>query len=1105
MARTIASQRLTRRRQQRAGAGGHAHNASASASESDSSEAEGNSSATDDNDAAYQPSDDDDGEKSLREEEDVHLEGAQLVEVDDEEDGVQVEVDEEDEEEEEEEEEEEDLEEGGGTQFVDLSAACTLLPDHNARPMYVLPTMRVLLEATHPLRKAAYDFLVFVAEPVRRPEFLHEYRLTRASVASAMALFGLEATAIIDVLRKLSKVKLDSSVVRFVQSCERHAGRAKVVLDDIGYRVESSDKALLHRLLEDQEISESRMRNDGADGMVPDDEPLLEFDAPVDTSGTILRQRLESAAEAVEKRRQAAEAAAVAARAALEGGSGAASAAVAKQAEELQREAARLEHEATQVLEDEEDVAASAAAAAAARGAAPPTTVEAAAAAAARAAPEQTTTTTTTTKLNVGGKMFSFRLLPQRVETVRRRCLPTSPGSLQCPLYEEYDYRKGTNASSSRRTPSLYAGLKPLAALRPYQQKSLHRMFYQSRARSGIIVLPCGAGKSLTGVAAAMKVGQATLVLCTSNESAEQWRLEFLHWSTLSEGQVLKYNAAGRREFARGIAAAALTSGSASASAAVAGATSAGSTQPPALQNNASDACAIASNAGGGNGAAAAAAVAAGKGLVLVATYHMIASAAKKASEAARCAAAATAATPTIATTTAFDRGLSAEDVANAIPQHWRGRVQQSDSAPGVTPLDELVAATRWGLVILDEVHVVPANLFRTVLHHVKGHAKLGLTATLIREDAKIEDLMYLIGPKLYEADWVQLKNEGFLANVQCCEVRCDMSKEFYGEYLLASNREAPMLRGMLAAMNPYKFQTCQFLVQYHEQVTHDKILVYGDSLFVLREYAKRLRRPLICGSTSHAERQRILHAFRTSPEVNTIILSRVGDTSIDLPEANVMIQITGHGGSRRQEAQRLGRILRPKKNPGAVPAGEEGETGPRTFNAYFYTLVSRDTDEVLDAQKRRRYLVDNGYEYKVVANLMQLPGAASAQLDFQRKEERVNLLYRIFNETRVRATPTPSGGDKKRKAKKTTQQAADAASAPTPSAPAPEVVEVVDDDDDDEDVDGHEEDMEVLREMEEEQEEQMRPSKFARARAKTLEELTGAAGATYFEYDTNK
>ncbi|RWS26878.1 rad25/xp-B DNA repair helicase-like protein, partial [Leptotrombidium deliense] len=279
-----------------------------------------------------------------------------------------------------------------------------------------------------------------------------------------------------------------------------------------------------------------------------------------------------------------------------------------------------------------------------------------------------------------------------------------------------------------------------------------------------------------------------------------------------------------------------------------------------------------------------------------------------------------------------------------------------------------------WGLMLLDEVHTIPAKMFRRVLTIVQAHCKLGLTATLVREDDKIQDLNFLIGPKLYEANWLELQTAGFIAKVQCAEVWCPMTAEFYREYLATRTCK----KMLLYVMNPNKFRACQFLIRYHEK-RNDKIIVFSDNVFALKHYAIKMNKPYIYGPTSQGERMQILQNFKYNPKVNTIFVSKIADTSFDLPEANVLIQISSQGGSRRQEAQRLGRILRAKKNA----LSEE-------YNAFFYSLVSQDTLEMEYARKRQSFLVNQGYSYKVITKLK---GMEEEELLYTSREDQTKLL----------------------------------------------------------------------------------------------------------------
>ncbi|XP_004276907.1 general transcription and DNA repair factor IIH helicase subunit XPB [Orcinus orca] len=449
----------------------------------------------------------------------------------------------------------------------------------------------------------------------------------------------------------------------------------------------------------------------------------------------------------------------------------------------------------------------------------------------------------------------SFEVKQEMIEELQKRCI-----HLEYPLLAEYDFRNDSV------NPDINVDLKPTAVLRPYQEKSLRKMFGNGRARSGVIVLPCGAGKSLVGVTAACTVRKRCLVLGNSAVSVEQWKAQFKMWSTIDDSQICRF-------------------------------TSDAKDKPIG--------CSIA-----------------------ISTYSMLGHTTKRSWEAER--------------------------------------------------VMEWLKTQEWGLMILDEVHTIPAKMFRRVLTIVQAHCKLGLTATLVREDDKIVDLNFLIGPKLYEANWMELQNNGYIAKVQCAEVWCPMSPEFYREYVAIKTKK----RILLYTMNPNKFRACQFLIKFHER-RNDKIIVFADNVFALKEYAIRLNKPYIYGPTSQGERMQILQNFKHNPKINTIFISKVGDTSFDLPEANVLIQISSHGGSRRQEAQRLGRVLRAKKGMVA----EE-------YNAFFYSLVSQDTQEMAYSTKRQRFLVDQGYSFKVITKLANME---EEELAFSTKEEQQQLLQKVL------------------------------------------------------------------------------------------------------------
>ncbi|KAJ2708942.1 DNA repair helicase RAD25, partial [Coemansia spiralis] len=429
------------------------------------------------------------------------------------------------------------------------------------------------------------------------------------------------------------------------------------------------------------------------------------------------------------------------------------------------------------------------------------------------------------------GIVHAFEITRSSYEDVRKRC-----NEIDYPMIEEYDFR------NNKLNPDLNIDLKPATTIRSYQEISLSKMFSNGRARSGIIVLPCGAGKTLVGITAACTIKKSVLCLCTSSVSVMQWKQQFMQWSTIKEEQIALFTSDVKMWF----------------------------------QGDA--------------------------GLVIT-TFNMVANKRK--------------------------RSHASQKMLEFLENH------------------------EWGLMLLDEVHVVPANMFRNVVSRIAAHSKLGLTATLVREDEKIDDLNFLIGPKLYEANWMDLASKGHIATVQCAEVWCDMTPEFYKAYLEERTRK----KLLIYVMNPNKFRACQYLIRFHE-ARGDKIIVFVDNVFSLITYAKTLGKPFIFGGTPQAERMRILANFQNNPVVRTIFLSKVGDTSLDLPAATCLIQVSSHYGSRRQEAQRLGRILRANRR------NDEG------FNAFFYSLVSKDTQEMLYSAKRQQFLIDQGYSFKVITQL---------------------------------------------------------------------------------------------------------------------------------------
>jgi DNA excision repair protein ERCC-3 len=247
-----------------------------------------------------------------------------------------------------------------------------------------------------------------------------------------------------------------------------------------------------------------------------------------------------------------------------------------------------------------------------------------------------------------------------------------------------------------------------------------------------------------------------------------------------------------------------------------------------------------------------------------------------------------------------------------------------------------------WGLIIYDEVHLLPAPVFR-VTAQIQARRRLGLTATLVREDGREEDVFSLIGPKKYDVPWRELESRGWIAEATCTEVRVALPDSARMEYAVAEWRH----KYRIASENPSKDEViARLLERYHGS----HVLIIGQYLKQLRRLAKRFEMPLITGATSSAEREDLYNRFRKG-EVRQLILSKVGNFAIDLPDANVLIQVSGTFGSRQEEAQRLGRILRPKAG-GAV--------------AHFYTLVTRDTRELDFAHNRQRFLTEQGYSYDI-------------------------------------------------------------------------------------------------------------------------------------------
>ncbi|KAG8346276.1 hypothetical protein TRVL_02892 [Trypanosoma vivax] len=437
--------------------------------------------------------------------------------------------------------------------------------------------------------------------------------------------------------------------------------------------------------------------------------------------------------------------------------------------------------------------------------------------------------------------------------------------------------------------------LKTQTKPRPYQIDAVDAAVSDGFLRSGCIVLPCGAGKTLVGIMLLCKVKKPTLILCAGSVSVEQWKNQILEFSTLGCSLGNDENRS--------------SSGSGTAS----------GRQRTRIEGVARISCLTAKQKDD---------ITDDTDIVLT-TYNMLVTAHKAQAR------------------------YHAEHCKVAVDtQRKRGRRSN--------PKERLFQP--YGLLIMDEVHVMPAETYKESLGFINAKGVIGLTATYVREDAKIRDLFHLVGPKLFDVSWETLASSGYLANVTCVEILTPLTRQFSLEYMERSSsdstgahRRIPLLV-MLAAANPNKMLCVMELIRRH-LAESSKILVFCDHIALLKEYSKVLNAPVICGETPHRERLMIFSDFQSTSKVNVICISRVGDVSVNLPSANVVVQVSSHGGSRRQEAQRLGRILRPK----AVASNG------RATDAWFYTVISTDTLEMVYAAHRTAFLVDQGYTCRVM------------------------------------------------------------------------------------------------------------------------------------------
>jgi DNA excision repair protein ERCC-3 len=358
--------------------------------------------------------------------------------------------------------------------------------------------------------------------------------------------------------------------------------------------------------------------------------------------------------------------------------------------------------------------------------------------------------------------------------------------------------------------------------LRPYQKLAAESFWHGG---SGVVVLPCGAGKTIVGAASMAQAQATTLILVTNTVSARQWRDELIKRTSLTPAEIGEYSGA-KKEI-----------------------------RP-----------------------------------VTIATYQVITT----------------------------KRG-------------------------GIHPHLELFDARDWGLIIYDEVHLLPAPVFRMTAD-LQARRRLGLTATLVREDGREGDVFSLIGPKRYDAPWKDIESQGYIAPADCVEVRVTLSESERMTYAVA---EADV-KYRLAATADSKSEVVVDLVAKHQGLP---TLVIGQYVDQLDELAERLGAPLIKGDTTVRQREKLYEAFRTG-EIDLLVVSKVANFSVDLPTAQVAIQVSGAFGSRQEEAQRLGRLLRPKADGIA---------------ARFYAVVARDTVDADFAQHRQRFLAEQGYAYRIM------------------------------------------------------------------------------------------------------------------------------------------
>ncbi len=423
--------------------------------------------------------------------------------------------------------------------------------------------------------------------------------------------------------------------------------------------------------------------------------------------------------------------------------------------------------------------------------------------------------------------------LIQKVSPLRLRVDPAMRGHIKqamirlgYPVEDLAGYVEGGKLELELRDRTS-AGLE--FGLRPYQKDAVDAFWAGGTARggSGVIVLPCGAGKTIVGMGAIARIGRKTLILTTNLTAVRQWQEELRDKCKVADEDIGEYTSRAKE------------------------------IRP-----------------------------------ITVSTYQIL----------------------------TYRRSKTEEFT------HF-GLFSRND----------------WGLIIYDEVHLLPAPVFRFTAE-IQATRRLGLTATLVREDGKEEDVFTLIGPKRCDVPWKVLERQGFIAQAACTEVRIPMSDDDRTRYASADRRQ----KFRIASENANKLSTLTRLLNAHDG---DLVLVIGQYLRQLRKIALVTGSALITGRTPNDERTRLYDSFKNGA-IRRLIVSKVGNFAIDLPDANVLVQVSGTFGSRQEEAQRLGRILRPKQGDG---------------RAHFYSLVTRDTLDQDYAQNRQLFLTEQGYSYQII------------------------------------------------------------------------------------------------------------------------------------------